>query len=302
MDTIMNFFSNIWNNIVVLATSGNIFVNIIDILIVTFIIYKAIQFLRDTRAEQLMKGIFVFVIALFLARLVKLKALTWLLDTIYVNAIVVLVVLFQPELRSILEYLGRGSMRRFNKFVTRSGDTLSNGYSRSIDAVCAACADMSKDKVGALIVFERDTMLGEIAATGTTLEADPSRSLICNIFFKNTPLHDGAMIIRKNKIFAAGCILPLTANSNIDQSLGTRHRASIGVSEVSDAIVVVVSEETGVISVVRSGKIKRNYTPATLKTLLTRELIGGEQDNDQPMKKPFHIFSKRKSDGGDGEK
>lgn len=296
MSTILEFFSSLWDNIVVLITSSNPILDVIDILIVALIIYKAIQFLRETRAEQLLKGIAVFVIALAVAKLLNLKALVWLLDTVYVNAIIVLVVLFQPELRSILEYLGRGSLKRFGKLMSRT--IPENDFDKSIDAVCAACQSMQNDKIGALIVIERETMLGEIASTGTIIEAEPSKELICNVFFPKSPLHDGAMIIRKNKIYAVGCILPLTRNNDIDSSLGTRHRAGIGVSEISDAIVVIVSEETGVISVVSSGKIKRNYNASSLKSVLKKRLGAEQPENEDSSQNPFsRMFSKRKEDG-----
>ncbi len=296
MQAVWTFFSDLWNNITVLVTSGNPILNIIDILIVALIIYKAIQFLRETRAEQLMKGIAVFIIAFGVAKLLNLKALIWLLDTVYVNAIIVLVVLFQPELRSILEYLGRGSLKRFGKLMSRT--LPENDFEKSIDAVCTACQSMQNDKIGALIVIERETMLGEIAATGTIIEAEPSKELICNVFFPKSPLHDGAMIIRKNKIYAVGCILPLTRNQDIDSGLGTRHRAGIGVSEISDAIVVIVSEETGVISVVMGGKIKRNYNASSLKTLLKKRLGSDPEAETDTLHSPFSkVFSKRKEDG-----
>lgn len=296
MTAIFDFFANIWDNIVVLVTSGNPILNAVDIIIVTFIIYKAIQFLRDTRAEQLMKGIAVFIIALGFAKFLDLKALAWLLDIVYINAIVVIVVLFQPELRSILEYLGRGSLKRFNKFVSRTQPE--NEMELPIEAICSACASMQNDKIGALIVIERETALGEIAATGTVIEAEPSKELICNVFFPKSPLHDGAMIVRKGKIYAVGCILPLSQDMSLDSGLGTRHRAGIGVTEISDAIVVIVSEETGIISVVSGGKIKRNYNYSTLKSLLTKRLVETDEQSEETNKNPLSkLFSKRK--GGD---
>ena len=296
MQTVLDFLAYIWDNIVVLVTSGNPILNALDIIIVTFIIYKAIQFLRDTRAEQLLKGIAVFIVVLAFARLFELKALEWLLDIVYINAIVVLVVLFQPELRSILEYLGRGSLKGFNKIVNRA--PIENEKDSTIDAICSACASMQNDKIGALIVIERETALGEIAATGTVIEAEPSKELICNVFFPKSPLHDGAMIVRKGKIYAVGCILPLSQDMTLDSGLGTRHRAGIGISETSDALVVIVSEETGIISVVDGGKIKRNYNPSTLKSLLTKRLLTVDEQTEDNGKNLFSkLFAKRK--GGD---
>lgn len=294
MDAVLEIFRDLWDNIVVLATSGNPILNVIDILIVTFIIYKALQFLRDTRAEQLIKGIAVFLVALAVAKLLDLKALMWLLDTVYINLIVVVVVLFQPELRSILEHVGRGSMKRFGKLVNRT--QVEETPDHSVDAICSACQSMQAEKIGALIVIERDTALNEIAATGTVIEAEPSKELICNVFFPKSPLHDGAMIVRNGKIYAVGCILPLTQNKDIESTLGTRHRAGIGVSEISDAIVVIVSEETGIISVVSSGKIKRNYNQSSLKTLLTK-LLKEEEDQSSDTKAFLKKFVRRKENG-----
>ena len=278
MSAILNFFTNLWDQVVVLVTSvDNPILEILDILIVTFIIYKAIQFMRQTRAEQLMKGILVFLLAYAVAQLLNLKALIWIMSMVYVNAIVVIVVLFQPELRSMLERMGRGSITKFGKLVNRQrGEEVD--LTGMINAVCKACQSMQSEKIGALIVIERSTMLGEIAETGTLIESDASRELICNIFYPKAPLHDGALLIREDKLYAAGCILPLTQNNDIDSNLGTRHRAAIGVSEVSDAIVVVVSEETGIISVATGGMIQRNYNMATLKVFLEQSLFDEEQD------------------------
>ena len=297
MDAVLEIFRNLWDNIVVLATSGNPILSIIDIIIVTFIIYKALQFLRDTRAEQLIKGIAVFLVALGVAKLLDLKALMWLLDTVYINLIVVVVVLFQPELRSILEYVGRGSVKHFGKLVNRT--QVEETPDHSVDAICSACQSMQVEKIGALIVIERDTALNEIAETGTIIEAEPSKELICNVFFPKSPLHDGAMIVRNGKIYAVGCILPLTQNKDIESTLGTRHRAGIGVSEISDAIVVIVSEETGIISVVSAGKIKRNYNYSSLKTLLTKLLK--EEENQSNDTKTFLKKLVRRKENGENE-
>ena len=276
MAAIGQFFVDIWNNIVVLIfSSNNGILDILDIAVVTFIIYKAIQFMRQTRAEQLLKGILVFLLVYVLAELLNLKALLWIVSMVYVNAIVVFVVLFQPELRAILERLGRGSSNL--KSIGKSWSHRSNDeIQKTTDAVCKACQSMQNSRTGALIVIERETKLSDIALSGTIIDAIPSKELICNIFFKNSALHDGAMIIRDDKIHAAACILPLTKNIDIDSALGTRHRAAIGISENSDALVIVVSEETGVISVAEAGHIQRNFNSITLKTMLKSALIGSD--------------------------
>ncbi|MBQ2675813.1 MAG: diadenylate cyclase CdaA [Clostridia bacterium] len=276
--------------VVLISSVNNPIIDLLDILIVTFIIYKLIIFMRNTRAEQLMKGIFVFILAYAVAQLFNLRAVIWIMSLVYINAIVVLVVLFQPELRSVLERLGRSSLKNIGK--TLSAADSSEGAVDMIDSVCDACGAMQKKKVGALIVLERKTMLDEIADTGTVVAAKSSKDLICNVFFPKSPLHDGAVIIRDNKLYAAACILPLTQNKSVDSVLGTRHRAAIGVSEISDAIVVVVSEETGTISVATNGIIQRNFTAQTLKEFLVNALIGSTEP--EPEQKGFLKILKRK--------
>lgn len=300
MSTVWNFLTDIWNNIYILIfSSSNSFFDILDILIVTFIIYKCIQFMRETRAEQLMKGIVVFLIAYIVALVLNLKAFLWIVNLVYINAIVVLVVLFQPELRSILERMGRGGFKAISS--TRlSGDESTERVSQMIDAVCKACVSMHNSKTGALIVIERKTQLSEVAATGTIVDAAPSKQLIENVFYPKSPLHDGAMIIRDSRVYAAACILPLTQNTAVDPALGTRHRAAIGVSEICDGIVVIVSEETGIISVAQNGVITRNYTEQTLRELLETAYLG--LDDDQNDKKSLLKIFRRKGENDDGKK
>lgn len=271
IDTIVDFLKYVWNSFIVLFfSSGNIIFVIIDIAIVSFIIYKILQFMRQTRAEQLMKGILVFFLVYFVANLLHLNALKWMVSIVTVNFLVVVVVLFQPELRAILEKLGRSG---FSSLVSSKSYGEDQATQETIDNVCDAVGLMSKNKTGALIIFERTTHLNEIVETGTVIDAKCSVNLLNNIFFKNSPLHDGAIIIRDNRVCAASCILPLSQNPDIDSQLGTRHRASIGVSEISDAVVVVVSEENGNISMATSGKLRRNFTKSLLKTELSNLLI-----------------------------
>ena len=293
MSRIIDFFADIWHNISVLIfSSNNLFLDIVDILIVTFIIYKCIQFIRETRAEQLMKGIVVFLIVYFIAQLLNLRAFLWIVNMVYMNAIVVIVVLFQPELRSILERMGRGGFTGLS--ASKGFDNESTATTAMIDSVCKACVSMRNSKTGALIVIERKTQLSEIAATGTIVDAAPSKQLVENVFYPKSPLHDGAMIVRDNRVYAAACILPLTQNTSVDPALGTRHRAAIGVSEISDAIVVIVSEETGIISVAQNGIITRNYTEQTLRELLENDFVSmGDSVSDR--KGLLKIF-KRKGD------
>lgn len=289
IDAIIDFFRYIWNSIsVLLFSSDNLLFAAIDIIIVTFIVYKVIQFMRQTRAEQLIKGIIVFLVVYLIAQLLHLNALKWIISMVTANFLVVIVVLFQPELRSILEKLGRSGITSF--VITKTEDENADVL-ESIDKVCTAVDSMHRTKTGALIIIERKTMLNEIAHTGTVIDAQVSSNLINNIFFKNSPLHDGAMVIRDNRVYAASCILPLTQNIDIDSALGTRHRAAIGVSEISDAVVIVVSEETGNISISLGGKLRRNFTKELLKTELTNLLV--EKKENVPENKIKKFFKKK---------
>lgn len=295
-DAVIDFFKYIWNSFTVLFFSSDNFIfAVIDILIVTFIVYKIIQFMRQTRAEQLIKGIVIFFAVYFIAQLLHLNALKWMVSIVTVNFLVVVVILFQPELRGILEKLGRSGITSFT--IAKNSDKNTDVLD-TIENICSAADSMQKTKTGALIIIERKTMLNEIAHTGTVIDAKVSVNLLNNIFFKNSPLHDGAMVIRDNRVYAASCILPLTQNIDIDSALGTRHRAAIGVSEISDAVVVVVSEETGNISVALGGRLRRNFTKELLKTELSNLLI--EKSDNAQENKIKKLF--RKKGGSDNEK
>ncbi len=248
--------------------------DLIDILVVAFLIYKLIQLVRQTRAKQLVGGIIALVIAWLLAEFLDMTTLSVLLKAIINSGLIALVVIFQPEIRNVLEQVSITSFSRFNRKIHSQYEDLDI----CIDNVCRACGEMSKSKTGALIVFERETKLGDIIKTGTVIDAQSNSEVICNIFYPKAPLHDGAMIIRDSRVYAAGCILPLSPNSNLSKDLGTRHRASLGMSENSDAIVVVVSEETGVISVARDGSLKRDFTAAELLEYLKNILIIEEEN------------------------
>ena len=270
MDVILDFFNYIWNSIRVILSPDSFIFSIIDILIVTYVVYKVIQFMRQTRAEQLIKGIIVFVFIFIVAQILQLNAVKWIISMVSVNLLVVIVILFQPELRSILEKIGRSGLSSFSFSKVDEDQILVNN---TIDEVCDAVELMHKKKTGALIIIERKTMLTEYVDSGTLMDSTISASLINNVFFKNSPLHDGAMIIRNNRIYAASCIMPLSQKVDIDTHLGTRHRAAIGVSEICDAVVIVVSEESGNISMALNGKLKRNYTKETLKIELNDLLV-----------------------------
>jgi diadenylate cyclase len=253
----------------------------IDIAIVAIIIYYVITLLKDTRAMQLVKGLIVLFGVFFLSRWLRLNALNYILGGAMQIGLFAVIVIFQPELRNILERMGRFKVGKIIDFAV---DTDGEDISMMIDSVVKAAVNMSATKTGALIVIERETRLGEYISTGTVLDANVTSSLLENIFVPNTPLHDGAVIIRGNKIITAACLLPLTANNNLSRELGTRHRAAIGLSEATDALVVVVSEETGKISLARNGSLTRNLSQDSLTKALRKMLIQ-TADRTEPIDK-----------------
>ncbi|UWV47987.1 diadenylate cyclase CdaA [Acetivibrio thermocellus] len=276
--------TNFWDIIANLSTNLDIkslwdlIKTIIDIGIVSFVIYKLIKLIRETRAWQLIKGILVIVIAARASELIGFKTLSFILRLTIEYMAIILVVLFQPEFRRGLEQLGRSRFR--NLFSFEEEDSTIKVKSL-IEEIIKAVTEMSRTFTGALIVIERETKLGEIINSGINLDSNVTSELLINIFTPNTPLHDGAVVIRDNKIKAAACFLPLTENPNLSKELGTRHRAALGISEVSDAIVVVVSEESGRISVALNGGLTRNLTSDTLRKALSKNLL----DKENPSKK-----------------
>ncbi len=258
--------------------------DVIDVLIVSVILYYLINLLRETRAMQLAKGVIFLFIVFFMSQWLKLNALNYILGGVVQIGMFAVIVLFQPELRNLLERMGRFKVGRI---IDLAGDASEEDIIGVIDSVSLAAADMSASRTGALIVMERATRLGEFISTGTMLDANVSSGLLENIFVPNTPLHDGAVIIRGNKIVTAGCLLPLTANNNLSRDLGTRHRAAIGLSEVTDAVIIVVSEETGKISIALNGSLTRNLSRETLSMALRKILIQNTNANDRIGKMKF---------------
>ena len=249
--------------------------------------------LKETRAVQLVKGVFAILLLYAVTTLSPFRMLAFIMEMLVRYGAIVLLVLFQPELRKILEQVGRSRLSNLQVF---SPNTSSSEYERSqtiktINAICDACALLSKERIGALIVMEKETKIGEIISTGTIIDSQPSSDLIKNVFFPNSPLHDGALVIRNNRLYAAGCFLPLSDNYEISRTLGTRHRAALGISEVSDALVVVVSEETGAITVAKNGKLNLRITANTLSTILYDEFIEDE-DKAAEKKKLFRRVKK----------
>lgn len=285
----MDFINSVFQSILGIIKTFEI-TDLLDILLVAFIIYKAIQLVRETRAKQLVKGIALLLIAYYLSQLLNMKTMSFILMAIMQYGIIALVVVFQPELRSALERLGSTSVGKFSFFNLENGKEEELRNRETILAVCEAAQTLQKNRIGALILFERKTKLGEIVKTGTRVNADISPELVVNVFYPKSPLHDGAMIIRDGRIFAAGCFLPLSQNQEISRELGTRHRAALGISENSDVLVVVVSEETGVISLVERGVIKRSLTIDTLRIALEKGLIPQAPQGEKKTR--FKVFGK----------
>ncbi|ERI95301.1 TIGR00159 family protein [Clostridiales bacterium oral taxon 876 str. F0540] len=240
--------------------------SILDIIVVSYIFYKGYMLIKETRAEQLLKGILLIIVLIPIASLLKLNMLYWILSKTITIGVLSIIIIFQPEIRRALEHLGRSAFNEIH--ILEDVEAMEKVVTEVTDAV----ENLAKSKTGALIIIENRTGLGDIIATGTKLDAAVSAALLENIFVVNTPLHDGATIIRNDRIISAGCFLPLTSNDSISKQLGTRHRAGIGISENSDALTIIVSEETGVISLAVNGTLTRNYTKDRLRDILIRIL------------------------------
>lgn len=248
-------------------------IDFLDIAIVALLLFWVIKFVRGRRAGKLLLGVGVLFLLLLLSSLFEMRALNFILNSVFSVGLIAIVIVFQPELRSALEKVGGVS----DNFKGRMDSDEAAVIKSAISEIVVAAEDLAKKKTGALIVFERSTRLGEVIRTGTTIDAVTSSFLLGNIFYNKAPLHDGAVIIRKGRVHAAGCFLPLSANEDIVKELGTRHRAAIGMSENSDALVLVVSEETGAISVAIDGNLHRNLTRKKLETTLAANLLGEDK-------------------------
>lgn len=237
---------------------------VLDITVVSFIFYKAYMLIKETRGEQLLKGILLIILLIPVSSILHLTMLNWILERTITIGVLSIIIIFQPEIRRVLEHLGRSAFNDVHVFEDK--EKMDEVISQILNAVF----NLSESKTGALIIIEQRTKLEDIMKTGTKIDGEVSGALLENIFVVNTPLHDGATIIRSNRIAAAGCFLPLSSNYDISKKLGTRHRAGLGMSENSDALVIIVSEETGVVSLAINGKITRNYTKDKLKDILFR--------------------------------
>lgn len=271
------------------------FKDAVDIIIVAFLIYGVVKLVRETRAGQLVKGLFLLVILFIISSYFNLVMVSRVLAYFFQFAFVAILIVFQPEIRKALEQVGRNNVGQSIAAVVTGRD---RSYDRAqirkaINAVVDGVGILQQLKMGALIVFERKTKLGDIIETGTQINCEPSGQIVGNFFFNKAPLHDGAMIIRDGMIHAAGCILPLTKNTSVSAELGTRHRAALGVSEESDAVVVVVSEETGQISVAVNGVLARRFTRDTLRDVLEGYLI--PQEEASTVRRKFGVLKSKRT-------
>lgn len=240
--------------------------DVIDMTIVAYVFYKLYQLIKETRAEQLVKGIVILLLATKASEIMQLHVVNWILRNTMTVGMIALLIVFQPELRRVLEYLGR------TKFIVKSAidDTLNVDV--IVEEVVQAVTSLSRQKIGALLVFERETGINDIIQTGTMMDAKVTRQLLINIFIPNTPLHDGAVVIKGGRIMAAGCFLPLTENKFLNKELGTRHRAGLGISERSDCVSLIVSEETGNVSMAQNGKLYKELSEESIRTFLLKAL------------------------------
>lgn len=275
----MGFFENIGSILRTIQIR-----DVIDILAIALLIFGIFRLIRETRAIQLLKGILLLLIVYFIASTFNFVMLSSMLRLFFEASVVIIAIIFQPEIRKALEQMGRNkTWRRYLSIFTKpkKSDEWENSVKKAIVDAADTSVIFSRSRTGALIVFERETMLSDIAATGTVVNAETSVALFGNIFFNKAPLHDGASIIRDGKLHAAGCILPLTDNPNVDINLGTRHRAALGISELSDAVVLVVSEETGVVSLAIGGSLERNFNREKLIKRLNELLLGEYSDEEK---------------------
>ncbi len=274
MESLMAIMENIGRYLSLIRVA-----DVVDVAIIAFLVYKILGLVSSTRAENILKGIVMFLLVLWLSTALELRAVSYILSHVAELGILALIVLFQPEIRQLLEKLGSRNIRGI--FRTLQPKQIQGQMEKAIEQTVIACSEMSKAKTGALMVFEREISLNEMLRSGTAFDAEINSELVKNIFFINAPMHDGAMIVRNGRIVGAGCMLPLSRNVNLSRDLGMRHRAGIGMSENSDAVVVIVSEETGSISVAVGGMLKRHLMPETLGKLLRNELLPPEEPEEK---------------------
>lgn len=283
------FFENILDGVMRLAQSAEWY-DILDILLVALALYYCIKLVRQTRAFNLVKGIAFLGIIYIIVSALSMTASSFLFSQLFGDIVLVMILLFQPEIRQAIENFGRGDFKRFLSFATRSAETTADEMRTSVTNISKAVSNMSEQKVGALIVIEGTSALEDIVSSGSRVDSAVTTPVIENIFFPKAPLHDGAVLIRDNRIHSAGCILPLT-NSALSLELGTRHRAAVGMSESSDALIIVVSEETGGISIAQGGILERDITLGELLAALSDFLV---TEDEEDKRKSFKIRRRKK--------
>ena len=292
MEKVLALLENIGNYLLLIRVS-----DVLDIAIIAFLVYNLLRMVKSTRAENILRGVVAFLVVLGLADILQLNAISYIMKNLVQVGILAIIVLFQPEIRQILEKVGSRNIKMLRVF---NDPKQQSELDTAIDQTVVACSEMSQSKTGVLIVFERNIRLDDMVRSGTTLDASVSSELLKNIFFVKAPMHDGAVIIRHGRILGAGCMLPLSKNVNLSRDLGMRHRAGIGMSENSDAVVVIVSEETGSISVAIGGMLKRHLKPETLNKLLRNELMPQEDEvEDKPRHSLIDLLAARRKGESD---
>ena len=295
MEKVLAFLKGIGNYLLLIRVT-----DVLDIVIIAFLVYNLLRVVKSTRAENILKGVVAFLLVLWMADILQLNTIAYIMKNLVQVGILAIIILFQPEIRQILEKVGSRNIKLLRVF---NDPKQQSELETAIDQTVIACSEMSLSKTGVLIVFERDIHLDDMVRSGTTLDAAVSSELLKNIFFVKAPMHDGAVIIRHGRILGAGCMLPLSKNVNLSRDLGMRHRAGIGMSENSDAVVVIVSEETGSISVAIGGMLKRHLKPETLSKLLRNELMPPEDEAEEKPRRTLaeRLTFKRKGEGDDVE-
>ena len=295
MEKVLAFLESIGNYLLLIRVS-----DVLDIVIIAFLVYNLLRMVKSTRAENILKGVVAFLLVLWMVDILQLNTIAYIMKNLVQVGILAIIILFQPEIRQILEKVGSRNIKLLRVF---NDPKQQSELETAIDQTVIACSEMSQSKTGVLIVFEREIHLDDMVRSGTTLDAAVSSELLKNIFFVKAPMHDGAVIIRHGRILGAGCMLPLSKNVNLSRDLGMRHRAGIGMSENSDAVVVIVSEETGSISVAIGGMLRRHLMPETLENILRNELMPQEDEAEEKPRRTLaeRLTFKRKGEGDDVE-
>ena len=291
MTTLQEIFNNLTSQL-----SSMELTDFLDILLVAFLLYKLLPLFRSAGTLRIAKAIFVVAVVAWLSNLLNMYAVHYLISQLFTVGLIAIVVLFQPEIRRILDHVGSMSLSKVLK-IEHASQEMENVINQTV----MACERMSKERVGALIVFARDNSLEEYAKSGTEVDARLSEQLLRNIFFPKAALHDGAVIVREGRVLSAGCVLPLSESKNLSADLGTRHRAGLGISEVSDAVTIIVSEETGGISVTVGGVLKKNLAPQTVARLLRNELMPNEEESEEKRALKQKLKQKLMKNGKEGK-